>query len=193
MSAGSRAFPRRTVIKIEEEDKWPADAIFSADNQRVSREEMVKSKQDFIQGIDFSSMKDKKFISLQATIACIGALLSYYFITTTTVRRDCSDPNNCYLVYEVSRQISLLILGIVFGLLGFLLYCYVWKIRRDYFKVIRPRIAQLNEEIWKSRGLEWSLSVWSSTITLRKCKVTQPRADQPSVNSQNLEEPLASS
>eukprot|EP01017_Pseudomicrothorax_dubius_P041964 TRINITY_DN6784_c0_g2_i5.p1 TRINITY_DN6784_c0_g2~~TRINITY_DN6784_c0_g2_i5.p1 ORF type:complete len:194 (+),score=20.49 TRINITY_DN6784_c0_g2_i5:52-633(+) len=193
MSTGSRLFPRQTVIKLEEEDKWPADATFSVENQRVSREEMVKSKQQILRGIDFLSVGEVKQHSIKLIFACIGSLLSYYFFTTTTVRRDCSDPTNCHLVFEVSRNTWLLILGIVFGLVGFPMYFYIWKIRRDYFMRIRPRITQLNEEVWMSRGLEWSLSVWSSTITLRKCKVIQPRADQPSVNSENLEEPLASS
>eukprot|EP01017_Pseudomicrothorax_dubius_P030191 TRINITY_DN373_c0_g1_i6.p1 TRINITY_DN373_c0_g1~~TRINITY_DN373_c0_g1_i6.p1 ORF type:complete len:204 (+),score=13.68 TRINITY_DN373_c0_g1_i6:382-993(+) len=188
-----RPIPKPIVIKLEDEEDWPGDQIFSVDNRRIDRSEVVQVRNQLKEHFDGSGqIKDNRDIARAIGILSAAAVGFYFKTASTSLKRVCTMPSVCYYVREVTYYHWILIVAIIAALVAIIFYLNSWKVRLEGFTKVQTEIAELNNGVWRSRGLEWSLNKLSSTVVLKGVSSTQQNIILQDETSNNVREPFVS-
>eukprot|EP01017_Pseudomicrothorax_dubius_P030189 TRINITY_DN373_c0_g1_i4.p1 TRINITY_DN373_c0_g1~~TRINITY_DN373_c0_g1_i4.p1 ORF type:complete len:206 (+),score=9.59 TRINITY_DN373_c0_g1_i4:382-999(+) len=190
-----RPIPKPIVIKLEDEEDWPDEQIFSVDNKRVDRSEVVQVRNQLKQR--FNSESSGQITGYRDIARAIGVLSAvavglYFKSASTSLKRICTMPSVCYYVREVTYYHWILIVAIIAALVAIIFYLNSWKVRLEGFTKVQTEIAELNNGVWRSRGLEWSLNKLSSTVVLKGVSSTQQNIILQDETSNNVREPFVS-
>eukprot|EP01017_Pseudomicrothorax_dubius_P030186 TRINITY_DN373_c0_g1_i10.p1 TRINITY_DN373_c0_g1~~TRINITY_DN373_c0_g1_i10.p1 ORF type:complete len:206 (+),score=16.64 TRINITY_DN373_c0_g1_i10:382-999(+) len=190
-----RPIPRPVVIKLEGEENWPDDLIFSADNKRVDRSEVVQVRNQLKEQFDSESVdqiKGNKEVARSIGVISAVAVFLYFATASTSSTLVCPRPGECYYEREKRYYHWILIVAFIAGLFALKFYWNSWRVRLEGFTKVQTEIAELNNGVWRSRGLEWSLNKLESTVVLKGVSSTQQNIILQDETSNNVREPFVS-
>eukprot|EP01017_Pseudomicrothorax_dubius_P012143 TRINITY_DN1479_c0_g3_i1.p1 TRINITY_DN1479_c0_g3~~TRINITY_DN1479_c0_g3_i1.p1 ORF type:complete len:206 (-),score=30.46 TRINITY_DN1479_c0_g3_i1:26-643(-) len=171
MTTRFNPIPRPVVIQLEGEENWSGEVLFSANNQRINREDVIPIRDKLKTYLDEEKkkkIKSLKKVALTILIVSAWFIILYFASETKSYLLVCSESNDCHYVTIIRRFDWSIPVGIVVGLIAAYIYWRSWKIRLTEFEKVRSDITELNNTTWRNRGLEWSLCIWDSTVELKK-------------------------